>query len=103
MSSTQTADDMFGTLNGFDELAIAKQFGTQIHQLHPDEGGSPFVFLRALAFIDIRRNGVKDADAYKQAMELSVADANGYFAAPEPDIDPDAPDTEAGKDDSPSD
>jgi hypothetical protein len=100
--SDQTADDFFATLNGFDELAIVKHYGTPIHQLHPNSGGSPFVFLRALAFIHLRRHDTSDRDAYKQSMDLTVTESQEYFADPEPDLDPDDPDTPAGKDDSPS-
>jgi hypothetical protein len=103
MSSTQTADEMFFSLNGFDELAIAKHFGVQLHELHPSAGGSPFMYLRALAFIDRRRNGVADRDAFKQAMELGANAAQEYFAEPADDLDPDDPDTEAGKGSEPSD
>jgi hypothetical protein len=79
MSATdKTADQMLGSLSGFDELAVTKQFGQTIQALIPDpekgrEGPSPWLYFRALAFIDMRRAGVKDADAYRQAMELSVA------------------------------
>jgi hypothetical protein len=110
MSSTQTADEMFNSLNGFDELAIAKHFNAPLEQLVPTEdkvtgkkSGSPFLFQRALAFIDLRRHDVADRDAFKQAMELSIEDANGYFADPVPEADPDDPDTEAGKGSEPSD
>lgn len=102
MSSQQTADEMFLSLNGFDEIAIAKSFGSQLHTLHPEAGGSPFLYLRALAFVDLRRQDVSDRDAYKRAMELSVSDANDYFADADPELDPDDPDTEAGKGSLPS-
>lgn len=103
-ATTTTADEAFDSLNGFDEIAIAKQFGNQIHQLHPDNpGGSPFGFLRALVFVDLRRNGEKDAEAFTKAMTLSVRDLNTYFAEAEPEIDPDDPDTDLGKDSTPSD
>jgi hypothetical protein len=109
MSSTQTADEFFNSLTGFDELAIAKQFGQALEHLIPSENkatgqktGSPFLFQRALAFVDLRRGGANDRDAFKQAMELSIAEANGYFADDEPDLDPDDPDTEAGKGSEPS-
>lgn len=101
----QTADAFFATLTGFDELAIVKHFDTPIHLLHPDTGGSPFMFLRALAFIAIRRGQqLADKPAYTAAMGLSVDEANTYFAEAElPDLDPDDPDTAAGKADTPSD
>lgn len=108
MSTTdKTADELFGTLTGFDELAIAKHFHTPVQSLIPDPddrrgGPSPWVYFRALVFIDLRRGGTKDADAYKQAMELSVRDAQEYFADPTPDMDAEDPDTDLGKGSAPS-
>lgn len=97
-----TAGDMFLTLNGFDELAVAKAFAADIAELR----NSPMRFLRALAFVHQRRNGAKDADAYKTAMTLTVAEVGDYFADDEPDpadlLDPDDPETDEGKDDAPS-
>lgn len=105
MSSTLTADEVFNSVTGFDEIAIAKHFGQQFHQIIPNKEtgtGAPFGFLRVLAFVELRHGGMNDRDAYKQAMDLSVAEANGYFAEPEHEIDPDAPETDLGKGSSPS-
>lgn len=107
MSTTLTADEMLSSLNGFDELAIGKHFGAPIQALIPDPekigGPSPWVYFRALAFIDLRRGGKSDKDAYAEAMGLTVIDSQDYFATPSADIDPDDPDSEVGKGSSPSD
>lgn len=79
-ASDQTANDMFGSLTGFDEIAIRKEFRSDVYSLSNDGPA----FLRALIYVDHRRQGIKDADAYKAAMEMTQAEATDYFA-PEPD------------------
>jgi len=81
-----TADSVFMSLNGFDEIAIAAHFGSRIEQLRPrqlEDGttvGEAFTFMRALVFIDRRRQGHRDADAHTFAMELTMDQlTNGYF------------------------
>lgn len=109
MTSTSdlTGQAFFDTLNGFDEIAITKQFGTDVSQLTTgkDRPGNPTMLLRALVFVDHRRRtGAKDAEAYKAAMNLTLTEVHDYFADDEPaEMDPDDPDTEAGKEPSPSD
>lgn len=93
-----TASDMFLSLNGFDELAVAKAFGSDVAELRE----APMRFMRALAFIHRRREGDKDAEAYKAAMNLTIEEAGNYFAPDLDEVDPDDPVTEAGKDDAPS-
>lgn len=93
-----SADDFFGTLNGFDEIAIARAFDAEIDTLRK----RPFTFLRALVFIDQRRRGKTDAEAKTAALEVTMSDLGDYFPDPEPEIDPDDPVTDAGKDDTPS-
>lgn len=69
------ADEFFMSLNGFDEIAIAKEFKSDITALRT----SPIMFLRALLFVDKRRGGMKDADAFKAAMEAPITEVNDYF------------------------
>lgn len=87
MSATEiTANDMFESLTGFDEIAIASYFGDRVTVLakraQPDaEDLDPFTFLRALIFVDKRRNaGLNDPDAYKAVQGLSIAETQDYFA-----------------------
>ncbi|MBS2939590.1 hypothetical protein KDN32_17765 [Nocardioides sp. J2M5] len=77
--STQTPNDMFESLTGFDEIAIAAHFGDKITNLHAD----PFAFLRALAFVDFRRGGQNDKDAYQSAMALTISATQNYFTEDE--------------------
>lgn len=90
-----TAEDMFQSLTGFDELAIAKAFGEDISSLRH----KPFRFLRALVFVHKRRaEGVKDPQAYQATQELTMRQLEAYFVADEPM----AEETDLGKDAPPS-
>lgn len=91
MSATTetTANGMFETLTGFDEIAIKREFKADIYTLAAEDKAA---FMRALIFIDQRRAGLKDAAAYRAAMELPQAASVDYFAAeptPEPTEDGD--------------
>lgn len=92
-TSDLTGAEFFETLNGFDEQAIAKKFGKGIRELtRTDELGT----LRALVFIDTRRRGSNDPEAYKAAMELRIGDLKSYFADPDDEDDRDPFDPQAG-------
>lgn len=69
------------SLNGFDEQAIAAAFGEDIMALRD----KPSRFIRALVFIEKRREGMKDAEAKKAAMEMTMADIEEAFTAGEED------------------
>jgi hypothetical protein len=90
-----TADELFEDLSGFDEIAIKKAFGDDIAKLRKE----PFMFMRALVFIDQRRRlGLKHEAAHNAALTLTVRQLNDYFSDDEPDeIDPEDPVTERGK------
>ncbi|RYB90999.1 hypothetical protein EUA93_18870 [Nocardioides oleivorans] len=80
-----TANDMFESLTGFDEIAIAAHFGRKITALGVDaqenaENPDPFTFLRALIFVDKRRQNMNDPDAYKAVQALTIAETQGYFS-----------------------
>lgn len=90
-----TADEVMGSITGYDEIAISRAFKTDIGDMR--EKG--FTFLRALVFVHQRRQGKKDAEAYQHAMELPMRALTEDYFEPEPDdLDPDDPDTPAGKD-----
>lgn len=93
-----SAGDFFLSLNGFDELAITKQFGEDVAQLQP----RPFTFLRALVFVHQRRDGLKDREAFQAAQELPIGVLQDYFTDEPDDLDPDDPDSPAGKEPSAS-
>ena len=91
--SDLTADDMFESLNGFDELAITRHFGRPVTELAKTD---EMQFVRALVFTDQRRRDLKDRDAYTAAQELSMGALTAYFAD---DVEPtpEDPETDQGK------
>lgn len=95
MSATdQTANDVFNTLTGFDEIAIKREFKADVLTLaKTDKAG----FLRALVFIDHRRAGVKDRDAFKATMELLLSEVTDYFADEPADDDAEAEGDDSGE------
>lgn len=98
MTSALTAEDMFGSLNGFDEIAIAQAFKADITTLRH----RPLAFLRALAFVNERRQGSPDATAYTTVMEMPVSEVDSYFPETEVELDATDPDGDQGKADAPS-
>ncbi len=96
MPSTETATDVALSLNGFDELAIAKYFNADVTQMED----RPVLFLRALIFVVERKAGAKDTDAYKTAMTFTQTEAAAYF--PDEPTDDEEPESDLGKDDAPS-
>lgn len=94
-TSTKTANDVTISLNGFDEIAIAQRFGEEWTALHEKRS---YRFIRALIFVEERRNGSKDADAFKTAMNLTTLEVGEYFVE-EPAEDPES---DLGNDDEPS-
>ena len=98
-TSTETATDVALSLNGYDELAIAKFFGADYTELE----GRPITVLRALIFVLERRGGAKDTDAYKAAMTLTGTEVGNYFPDdPTEDEDSLDPQSDLGKADAPS-
>lgn len=98
----KTAEQTFDSLTGFDEIAIRSRFGESIGSLASSENRQETTFLRALAFVQERRNGSSDAAAYTAAMEypiglLTEGDGSGYFAPDVDELDPTDPDTVQGK------
>lgn len=85
-----TISEMASTLNGFDELAIKKEFRQSYYTLADDETGDRGLLLRTLVFVHLRREGAKDPAAYRQAMELTQLELGEYFA--------DEPEGEGGDD-----
>ena len=71
------------SLNGFDEIAIAAQFGEKIGDLRHD----PITCGRALAFVHYRRDGQNDRDAFKAAQTLTMRQVTEFFTPEEADDD----------------
>jgi hypothetical protein len=94
MSATdKTAEEVMQSLTGFDEIAIAQRFGAKVLKIAKEDETS---FLRSLVFIEKRREGLKDGDAWQAVMEMPLAEVQEYF--PDDDeFDPDEPDTASGK------
>lgn len=95
MTSTPktTYDEAVEGLSGYDEVAIEKKFGTDLDSLRLS------MQLRALFFVRVKGGGSTEADAYKQAMELTVKQLGDEFPDTEAEPVPSDPVTVVGKDD----
>lgn len=82
-----TYDRIFDSLTGFDEIAIARSFGTSIVKMKEE----PFTSMRALLFVQARRDGMKDVEAHEHAMAMPLREVIASF----PDTDDDLEDLEA--------
>lgn len=91
----QTMQEVLDSITGFDEIAITQAFGRYFAVLCEDAT----MLGRAAIFIDQRRGGKTDAEAKDIAMSMRMGEVNDYFPDDE-EIDPDAPETPAGEDDS---
>lgn len=91
-----TVEEMVDSLTGFDEIAVEQAFGNDVIsmlQKNPTMGG------RALVFIAKRRDGMKDPDARKAAMEMRLGEVQAYFPDEAPEVNEDEPVTAVGKGD----
>ena len=91
-----TAEEMFESLNGFDELAIAKWFDASPLEL----GGTTLG--RSLVFVVKRREGMTDVEAHAAAMSLAIRDLTGFFVDEDGESGKDEPQSEPLPDDSQS-
>lgn len=94
--------DTLNSLTGYEEVEIEEHFGEPISFL---VRASYTKAGRALIYAAERRAGAKPAAAFKTAMSLRLIDVNDRFKTDDEDaedFDPESPDTEQGKDDSPS-
>lgn len=92
-----TAEETFESLNGFEEIAIAKHFGAQVTTLAEDQ---PTMFMRALIFTLETRSETAAPQAKETAMRYTLGECDAYFTPDPEDPDPEEPDSESGKDDS---
>jgi hypothetical protein len=69
-------DELFESLNGFDEIAICKHFGG--HDVS-DLKSRPMTLLRALIFVEKRREGMKDLAAKEAALSLTMREVSDRF------------------------
>lgn len=86
MSETQrlSAEAFTRSLNGFEELAIQRMFKAGLGDLR--DTMAP----RALLFVQNKREGMKDADAFKASMEMTLGDMETRFEKAEVTEDPEA-------------
>lgn len=96
-TSDYTAEQAFESCNGFDEIAIKQRFGMAAAHL---PNADPNQFLRAMVFVEERRRGLTDGDAWQACQAMTLGEAFNYFQ-PEPDdgdaLDGTGPTTAAGK------
>ena len=76
-ATTQTAEEVFDSLTGFDEIAISQHFGRTVSDLGSQDQS---MFGRALVFVVKRREGANDDDARNAALGLTLTDLVGFFA-----------------------
>lgn len=65
-----TLEELAESLNGWEELAVVKAFGFTID----DFENQGTLGIRALAFVEFKRDGAKDPAAHKAAMDLSISE-----------------------------
>ena len=99
MTSSITPSEMVESLTGFDELAIQKHMGVDPYS---DAERKPMAVIRALIFIQHRRDGLKDAEAKEAAMSMPMREVEDFFADEEDEIDPENPETPSGEGSAPS-
>lgn len=95
-ATTMTGEEMFESLTGFDEVAITQHFGAEVGNLAESK---PTMFLRAMVFTHLRREGRTDKEAKAESMGLTLKACNDYFAD-DNEPNPEDPVTEVGEGDS---
>lgn len=86
-----TADEVFDSLTGHDEMAIGQHFGRVIGDLLVSDAS---MYARALIFVLKRRDGDSDDDARTVVLDMPMSEVMAYFATEEA--------AEVGKDERPS-
>jgi hypothetical protein len=75
--SDQTAEQVFDSVTGFDEIAISQHFGRTVMEMAEKD---PSMFVRALIFVAKRREGATDDEARNAALEMPFKEYSDYFA-----------------------
>lgn len=88
-----TGEEMFESLTGFEEISISQQFGSEVGDL---AGAKPTMFLRAMVFVHLTREGRPVKEAKAEVMGMTLRACNDYFAE-DTEVDPEDPVTEAGE------
>lgn len=97
MNERMSADEFMETLTGFDEIAIEKAWGKDVMALAQ---GSPTTLLRALVFVERRRDGLNDHEAKDAVLGMTLREVNERFVDDEDEPMPEEPVTVAGEGDS---
>lgn len=98
-ATTMTGEEMFESLTGFEEIGISNHFGAEVGNLAE---AKPTMFLRAMVFTHLTREGLNAHEAKNRAMGMTLKECNGYFAD-DNEVTPEEPVTEAGEGGSPLD
>lgn len=86
----QTAEQVFDSVTGFDEIAISQHFGRTVQELAEKDAS---MFGRSLIFVVKRREGATDDEARNAALGLTFGEFQTFFA--------EATEEEAGKGEQP--
>jgi hypothetical protein len=97
-ATDKTANEVFESLNGFEEIAISQHFNATVARLAEN---NETIFLRALLFTELVRAGKSPKDAKHEAMHWPIRDVKAFFPDEPDDVMPEEPDSESGKDGSP--
>lgn len=91
-------DEFCDSLTGYEEIAIKEEFGAK-----PAELGEYDVtgLIRALYFVARKRDGLRNSEAKKAALEATLGEVNAMFTDDEEPF-PEDPITESGKDEQPN-
>lgn len=88
-------EEMFDSLNGFEEIAITTTYGHPVAWLAKNDETQ---FLRALIMIHHKRTArVGDGAARAYAQNLPLGEVRSYFPNSTEDVTPEAPETAEGK------
>ncbi|HET6915737.1 MAG TPA: hypothetical protein VFH56_06560 [Acidimicrobiales bacterium] len=82
MSGKLNGSDLFESLTGFEEIAIAQRFGRTVLDLASSD---QTMFGRALVFAGTRREGATDDDAWQTAMEMPLKQVQELVAEADED------------------
>ena len=76
-------EEFFKTLNGFEEIAVERMFKRSAAEMAAAANdGNTFPLMRALLFVQARRNNVKDGEAFRTVMHMTAFDVSERFALP---------------------
>lgn len=89
-----SALETLNSLTGFEEIAIEKHLNIDPYA---DGERKPLKVLRALVFVLATRSGMDAPRAREHAMGMPMTEVNAQFSDEADDIDPEDPETEAGK------